>query len=57
MHNDGHGTVDSCHSNLHGYNEVVISLSSSKLWTLPHDREDNAEWPSKSTIEQLKDMK
>ena len=70
MHDDVHGTVDSCHTNLHGYNEVVIMrrltkehriyancLSSTKLWTLPHDREDNAEWPSNSTIQQLKDMK
>ena len=24
MHDDGHGTVDSCHTYLHGYNEVVI---------------------------------
>ena len=53
LHLDGYGTVDSEHTNLHGFNEVVMlrrlpechQLNVRKLWTsvpddlyhLPHD--------------------
>lgn len=70
LHDDGHGTVDSAHTNLHGYNEVVIlrrlpeehrayanGVCSTLLRTLPHDRDDNVDWPSNSMIQHFKEMK
>ena len=42
LHQDGFGTVDSEHTNLHGYNEVVI------LRRMPQCHKENARklWPS-----------
>ena len=71
IHEDGYGTVDSGHVNLHGYNEVVIlrrlpdihKFNASarlgvKTWlSLPHDRREKLKWPSSSDIEWLKSMK
>ena len=71
IHEDGYGTVDSGHVNLHGYNEVVIlrripdihKVNASarlgvKAWlSLPHDRREQFRWPSSTDIEWFKSMK
>ena len=70
-HADGDGTVDSEHTNLHGYNEVVILrrlredyrkdameiCDSLSLTTLPHNRDEESKWPTNSVIEKLKERK
>jgi hypothetical protein len=70
-HVDGDGTVDSEHTNLHGYNEVVILrrlredyrkdamklCDSLSLTTLPHNRDEESKWPTYSVIEKLRERK
>jgi hypothetical protein len=68
---DGHqGSVDSEHTNLHGYNEVVIlrrlpekhreyamELCPILFRTVPHDRDKKSQWPTNSIIQKFKEMK
>ena len=65
IHEDGYGTVDSGHINLHGYNEIVIlrrlpdihkinaarRLGVKTMETLPHDRVTPLKWPTTKDIE------
>ena len=69
-HGDGHGSVDSEHTNLHGYKEVVIlrrlpekhreyamELCPMLFRTMPHARDKKSQWPTNSIIKKFKAMK
>jgi hypothetical protein len=67
MHQDGHGTVDSEHSCLSGYSEVIMlrrlpechkRKAHNILFRLPTDdgRKDKLLWPESATIESWKQL-
>ena len=71
LHSYRNGAVDFEHTNLHGYNEVVILrrlpeeyrmdamrlCSSMSLRSSPHDGEEQREWPTNTIIQKMKEKK